>query len=127
VTREPVFSPSSGNPFADLGMSDPDVRLAKAKLAQKITAVMREQGLTQVQMAEKLGIDQPQVSRITRGNLKNYSIDRLMELVKRLNQDIEISIRENPEPSRPAQMTLTYPELSIAADGPKRPDNVSFE
>jgi predicted XRE-type DNA-binding protein len=127
VTREPVSSPSSGNPFADLGMSDPDLRLAKAKIAQKITAIMREQNLTQVQIAEKLGVDQPQVSRITRGILKNYSIDRLMELVRRLNQDIEISIKENPEPSRPARMTVTYPELAIAADGRKRLDTMSFE
>jgi len=127
VTREPVSTRSSGNPFADLGMTDPDLRLAKAKLAQKITAIMREQGLTQVQIAEKLGIDQPQVSRITRGVLKDFSIDRLMELVKRLNQDIEISVRENPEPCRPARMVVTYPEFAIAADGPNRADRMKFE
>ena len=127
MTRKPVFTPSSGNPFADLGMSDPELRLAKAKLAQKITAIMREEGMTQVQMAERLGIDQPQVSRITRGILKDYSIDRLMDLVKRLNLDIEIRVRVNPDPSRSARMTVTYAERAIAADAASRPDRMSFE
>jgi predicted XRE-type DNA-binding protein len=120
-----VSSRSSGNPFADLGMADADTRMAKAQLAQRITAVMRERGLNQVQIAEKLGIDQPQVSRITRGQLKDFSLDRLMALVKRLNQDIEITIRDNPEPSRPAQLVVTtescYSELAIAASSSGHP------
>jgi predicted XRE-type DNA-binding protein len=127
MTRKPASISSSGNPFADLGMTDPDLRLAKAKLAQKITAIMREQELTQVQLAEILGVDQPQVSRITRGRLSDFSIDKLMELVKRLNQDIEISVRQNPEPSRPARMVVTYPEGSIAADGPGSVERVRFD
>jgi predicted XRE-type DNA-binding protein len=108
-------------------MSDPDLRLAKAKLAQRITAIMREQGLTQVQMAEKLEIDQPQVSRITRGILKDFSLERLMELVKRLNQDVEIRVGENPEPSRPARTTVVYSDLALAADGSSRPDRMKFD
>ena len=93
--------------LADLGMADADARLAKAQLAQRITAIMRERDLTQQQMAEALSIDQPQVSRISRGQLHDFSLERLMHLVNRLDQDIEITIKDNPEPSRPAQIVVT--------------------
>lgn len=87
IREEVVRTVSSGNPFADFGMSNADERLAKATLALRINAIMREQGLTQAQMAERLGTEQSQVSRISRGELKDFSIDRLMDLVMRLSQN----------------------------------------
>lgn len=107
MSREPVSIRGSGNPFADMGMDDADARLAKARLAQRITAIMRERDLTQQQLADTLGIDQPQVSRISRGQLQNFSLERLMHLVNSLNQDIEITVRNNSEPSRPAHLMVT--------------------
>jgi predicted XRE-type DNA-binding protein len=112
-----VSSRSSGNPYADLGMADADNRLAKARLAQKITAVMHERGLTQIQIAEMIGIDQPQVSRIARGQLKDFSLDKLLELVRRLDLDIEIRVIPNPEPTRPARIAVDAAELPVAAHG----------
>lgn len=91
-------------------MADTETRLAKARLAQKITAVMREQELTQAALAEKLGVDQPRVSLIVRGQLKAFSLDRLMELVNRLNLDIEIRVTPNPESTRPAHTVVHYQE-----------------
>lgn len=107
MSREPVSIRGSGNPFADMGMDDADARLAKARLAQRITAIMRERDLTQQQLADTLGIDQPQVSRISRGQLQDFSLERLMHLVNSLNQDIEITVRNNSEPSRPAHLMVT--------------------
>lgn len=102
-TRKPVSTVSSGNPFADLGMADADTRLVKAKIAQRITAIVREQELTQTTVAKILRIDQPQVSRITRGQLADFSVDKLMDLANRLNLDVEIIMTDNPEPTRPAR------------------------
>jgi predicted XRE-type DNA-binding protein len=128
MTRKPVSSPSSGNPFADLGMTDADTRLAKAKLAQKITAFIRERESTQDQVAEKLGIDQPQVSMIVRGQLKNFSLEKLMKLVNRLNMDVEINVMPNPEPARRAHMVVCYPEDRLAAAGDVgSPERVRFD
>jgi predicted XRE-type DNA-binding protein len=117
MSRKPVSSPSSGNPFADLGMSDAETRLAKARLAQKITAVMHEHDLTQEQVADKLGIDQPQVSKLTRGQLKNFSLEKLLTLVTRLDMDVAITITQNPEPTRPARLTVSYSEDRLVAAG----------
>lgn len=98
MNTEPMSTVSSGNPFADLGMSDADTRLAKAKIAQKITAIMRDRQLTQVEVARILDISQPRVSEITRGQLKDFSLQRLMELMKGLDMDVEITVIPNPEP-----------------------------
>jgi predicted XRE-type DNA-binding protein len=128
MTRKPVSTRSSGNPFADLGMADADTRLAKAKLALQITAFMLEQNLTQEQVAEKLGVDQPQVSRITRGELKTISLEKLLALVNRLNMDVEINVMPNPEPARAAHLVVCYPEDRMAATGEAGgPERVRFD
>jgi predicted XRE-type DNA-binding protein len=128
MTRKPVSIMSSGNPFADLGMADADTRLAKAKLALQITAFMREQNLTQEQVAEKLGIDQPQVSRIASGQLKTVSLEKLLALVNRLNMDVEITVMPNPEPARRAHMIVCYPDDRMAAAGEAgSPERVQFD
>jgi len=126
-TDEPLFTRGSGNPFADLGMPDADLRLAKARLAQQVTAVLRERELTQTQLAAQMGIDQPQVSRITRGQLRDFSLEKLMELVRRLDVDIEISLTPNREPARPARLTVRASEAPLAADGQRRADPVRFD
>jgi predicted XRE-type DNA-binding protein len=127
MTRKPVASKSSGNPFADLGMTDADTRLAKAKLALQITAYMRERDLTQAQVAEKLGVDQPRVSRLVRGQLKDFSIDMLMAFVNRLNMDIAINVTPNPEPARRAHLVVCYPEDRMAAGEAGNAEHVRFD
>jgi predicted XRE-type DNA-binding protein len=120
MSGDTEFTLSSGNPFADLGMADADLRLAKARLAQQVLAVMREEGLTQIQVAERMGIDQPQVSRITRGQLKDFSLEKLIELVRRLNMDVKISVTPNLEPSREARVIVSrvaHSHFALAVDG----------
>jgi predicted XRE-type DNA-binding protein len=97
--KEVEVEDSSGNVFADLGLPDPEERLAKADLAIAIARSIRERGLTQAQAAELLGIAQPDVSNVVRGRLSGYSIERLTRLLNRLGQDVEITVRpaEDPE------------------------------
>ena len=68
--RERDYTVSSGNVFADLGLPNPEVTLAKAELAHRITVLIRDKGLTQVQTAKLLGVDQPKVP-VSRSN--NFS------------------------------------------------------
>jgi predicted XRE-type DNA-binding protein len=84
---------SSGNVFADLGLSDPEERLAKADLAIAISREIESRGLTQAEAADLLGVAQPDVSNLTRGRLSGYSIERLTRLLNALGQDVEIRIR----------------------------------
>lgn len=97
---------SSGNVFADLGLPDAELLLAKTDLAIAITAILDRRGLKQAAAAELMGIDQPKVSAITRGRLDDFSLERLMLLAARLGQDIEIRLTPNPEPRRQARLVV---------------------
>ena len=84
---------SSGNVFADLGLADAEEHLAKAELAQKIGGILRKQRLTQVRAAAVLGVDQPKVSALLRGQLSRFSIEKLMQFLLLLGRDVSITIK----------------------------------
>ena len=87
----------SGNVFADLGLSHPEERLAKAQLASLIDDVIRERSLTQLQAAAIMGIDQPKVSHLRRGNLGGFSTQRLIDFLTSLGRDVDIVVRAAPK------------------------------
>lgn len=84
MSEETRVTPSSGNVFADLGLSDADQLLAKADLAIEITRIIEERGLTQVEAAELMGVDQPKVSALVRGRLDGFSMERLYRFLNAL-------------------------------------------
>ncbi|MDD1416147.1 helix-turn-helix domain-containing protein [Dolichospermum sp. ST_con] len=97
---------SSGNVFADLGLSNPEARLLKAELVRKISEIITNLNLTQVQAAEILGIDQPKVSLLIRGRLSGFSTDRLMDYLNKLGSDVEITVKPKPENRKFAQIIV---------------------
>ena len=98
---------SSSNIFADLNIPEPSLYLAKAELANQICTVIQERNLTQVEAAEILGINQPKVSALTRGNLDGFSSDRLFKFLNLLGQDIEIVIRPHTDTNREAGIKVS--------------------
>ena len=90
------MTPSSGNVFADIGVAEPEEELAKAQLASRIRDIIRGNRLTQVRAAAVMGIDQPKVSALLNGRLTSFSSERLMRLLTRLGQDVEIVVRSKP-------------------------------
>jgi predicted XRE-type DNA-binding protein len=89
---EPVVERSSGNVFADLGYPNPEEALAKARLSSIITDILRRRGLTQTQAAKLLGIDQPKVSRLMRGRVREFSLERLIHFLGALDRRVDIVI-----------------------------------
>jgi predicted XRE-type DNA-binding protein len=87
---------SSGNVFQDLGIHNADEHLLKAKFAMIINKIIKEKNLTQVAAAKLLDIDQPKISRLSRGQLSGFSIDKLMVFLILLNQDIEVTVKPHP-------------------------------
>jgi predicted XRE-type DNA-binding protein len=69
---------SSGNVFADLGLSNPEERLSKAQLASQINDIIEDRGLTQEEAAEILGTE--------RGRLAIFSIERLFRFLTLLGK-----------------------------------------
>ena len=90
--RREKIQPSSGNVFADLGFEDSEERLLKAKLAGKIAQLIEKKDWTQAQTAERIGLDQPKVSRLLRGQLSGFSVDRLFAVLNRLGHSVEVRI-----------------------------------
>lgn len=84
---------SSGNVFADLGLPNPEERLAKADLAIAIAREIEARDLTQAEAADLLGVAQPDISNLKRGRLSGYSIERLTRLLNVLGRDVEIRVR----------------------------------
>ena len=83
------YTLSSGNVFKDLGIPSPDERLAKAKLAYKINRLIADQGMTQKDAADFLGISQSKMTALRNGRLKNFTIDHLASLFRSMNSDLQ--------------------------------------
>ncbi len=98
--KEGVFA-SSGNVFADLGLPDPEARLAKAHLAHTIRSRIREYGLNQTQAAEHLDTTQARVSEIMNGKVGKMSYELLLDYLNALECDVQITVvprRREPPP-----------------------------
>lgn len=88
----------SGNVFADLGLPDAEKLKIKSGLVIEITKAVRKLGLTQDEAARRMGITQPKVSGMLRGDFSNLSERKLMDCLNRLGYDIEIKVRPAAEP-----------------------------
>jgi len=88
----------SGNVFADLGLRDAEKLKIKSGLVIEITRAIRKLGLTQEEAGRRMGISQPKVSAMMRGDFSNLSERKLMDCLNRLGYDIEIKVRPAAEP-----------------------------
>jgi predicted XRE-type DNA-binding protein len=89
---------SSGNVFADLGLPDADKLKIKSGLVIEITRALRRLNLTQEEAGRRMGVPQPKVSAMLRGDFTNLSERKLMECLNRLGYDIEIKVKPTAQP-----------------------------
>jgi len=88
----------SGNIFADLGFANPEREEIKARLSLQIFRLIKGRGLTQAQAGEVLGIKQPHVSSLMRGQSGAFSVERLMSFLVALGQDVQITVKSTRNP-----------------------------
>lgn len=95
MTRKPKIKveEGSGNVFADLGFPNAEREQLKAHLTLQIYRLIKGRNLTQAQAGKILGIQQPHVSGLMRGRSGAFSVERLMEFLTALGQDVEITVR----------------------------------
>lgn len=84
---------SSGNVYADLGLDDAENLKMKTGLVIEIRKAVLKLNLSQVEAAKRMGISQPKVSDMMRGNLSHVSERKLMDCLTRLGYNIEIKVR----------------------------------
>jgi predicted XRE-type DNA-binding protein len=106
MSEEIEFEMGSGNVFADLGRPGAEEMLVKAELVHQISRIVRHRRLTQVQAAEILGISQPKVSELLRGNLRGFSLERIARFLTALGRDVEIRVRPKPRSRSAGRMSV---------------------
>lgn len=92
----------SGNVFRDLGLPNPDLEQLRAILAARIVRVLDEEGLTVRRAEERTGFAAADFSRVRRAKLGRFTVDRLMAMLDRLGQEVEVSVTVHPRPARGA-------------------------
>ena len=83
----------STNVYADLGLENAEEMLVKAQLATKIGEIIKRRKLTQVQAAELLGMTQPKLSNLLRGQFRGISEAKMLECLTRLGRNVEIVVK----------------------------------
>ena len=96
------------NVFADLDFPDAETHLLKAELVTRLQGVITAQKLNQIAAAKRMGLSQPDVSRLLNGQFRDVSVERLMRLLTRLGCDVDITIR-NQGKAAAARDTIRLP------------------
>ncbi len=99
---------SSGNVYADLGRAAAGTLLIKAQLVSKISEILEERGLTQAKAATLLGIPQPKLSSMLRGQFRGLSERKLMDCLTRLGQDVQINVRHAPKTQQQGALSVVF-------------------
>ena len=98
----------SANVYADLGLPDAEEMQVKAQLATKIGDIIKQRKLTQVQAAELLGITQPKLSGLLRGQFRGVSESKMLECLTRLGRDIEIVVKSTPRSRTEGHVSVIF-------------------
>jgi predicted XRE-type DNA-binding protein len=87
------YETGSRNVFQDIGVPNAEEHLVKAQLVFKIDSILKGRGLKQADAAELLGVRQPDISKMLRGEFRQFSVERLLRFLVALNQDVEIVVK----------------------------------
>jgi predicted XRE-type DNA-binding protein len=92
-TEKMPVTEGSGNVFRDLGLPDAEDLQLKAELVRQLRRRITALRLTQVEAGKKLGLKEPDVSKLVHGRPTGFSTDRLIALLNALEIDVEIILR----------------------------------
>ena len=91
------FERSSGNVFADLEIENPQELQARSMIGFHIVELLKEKNMKQREIGALLGVKQAEVSHLLNGHFSRFTLDKLMEFLKRLNQKVSIRISPHKE------------------------------
>ena len=94
VDADALVTPSSGNVFTDLGFGPGEAAVMglRADLMARLRVLVKEEGWTQAQAAERFGIAQSRVSDLLRGKWDKFSLDMLITLATRAGRKVEVAV-----------------------------------
>jgi predicted XRE-type DNA-binding protein len=100
------YEAGSGNVFKDIGVPNAEEHLVKAQLVFKIDSILKGRGLKQVEAADLFGVRQPDVSKMLRGEFRQFSVERLLRFLVALDQDVEIVVKPHRSRNQAAAMQV---------------------
>lgn len=100
------FEDGSGNVFADLGFKDADQLVARAQIGFHVFKILEAQGLKQREIADVLGIAQPDVSHLMNGHFSRFTTDKLLDFLKRLDRKVTIEVSPHHKGEPYQQVTI---------------------
>jgi len=103
-----LIEKSSGNIFADIGFANDQEMLVKANLALKISEIIAQRRLTQMEAALVLGMPQPKLSKLLRGQFHGVSETKMLECLNKLGRDIQIVIRKANRDKRIGRTSVVF-------------------
>jgi hypothetical protein len=94
----------SDNAYRDFGCPDAGLKKARAVIAAKIIGILDDRKLS-IRDAEKLtGIAHSEFSRIRNTQLRRFTLDRMIAIPGKLDDDVEVTITFRPR-QHGAQLT----------------------
>jgi predicted XRE-type DNA-binding protein len=81
------------NVFKDIAVPNADEHLVKAQLVFKIDTIMKKRRMKQTEAATLFEVRQPDISKMLGGEFRQFSVERLMRFLVKLDQDVEIVVR----------------------------------
>src|SRR5580704_12815773 len=106
MSAENKVTRGSGNVFADLGFVNAGEHQMKARIVMVLDGLIEKKELTQSKAAKIIGIKQPDLSKILRGNFSGFSLERLLGAVRALGSDVEIKVKAKPSNDRAGRLSL---------------------
>lgn len=101
------YEVGSGNVFADIGLPNAQEHLVKAQLVYRIDGLMKARRLKQVEAAKLFGVKQPDVSKMLRGDFRQFSVERLLRFLVALGQDVDIVVKPHKGTRKAPQIRVT--------------------
>jgi predicted XRE-type DNA-binding protein len=100
------YEPGSRNVFKDLGVPNAEEHLVKAQLVFKIDTLIKERRMKQVEAAHLFGVKQPDISKMLRGDFRQFSVERLLHFLVALDQDVAIVVKPHRDAGNAATLQV---------------------
>jgi len=91
--KETAIRRGTANVFADLGYADAETHLLKAQLVSRVMDIIGGRELNQTAAAQIMGVSQPDVSRMLKGQFRDLSVERIMRMLTRLGCEVDIVVK----------------------------------
>ncbi len=90
----------SGNVYRDFGRANAGLEQARAIVAAKIISILDERKLSTRDAGKLTSVSHSEFSRIRNAQLRRYTLDRMIVILGKLDEDVEVKVTFRPRRQR---------------------------